>query len=219
MTVYMEHVNEKNFNFYNQIGLDTFQSLAQTGGFNTFVDLEIAYRYIQPTENIVEIGAGYGRCIDFLISKEHQGKIIAVEQSAALCKHLREKYTSSIQIIEGDIYKVAFENQLDTALWMWSGMIDFSVEEQAAVVKHLFDILSNKGKLFIDIPRIGIKTIADHIDQQRIKLTTDFGEIECYIPLSSEIKEYADKAGFARVDEINYETATDKKRTMYILMK
>ncbi len=217
--MYMEQVNEKNFNFYNQIGLDTFQSLAQSGGFNTFVDLEIAYRYIQPAENIVEIGAGYGRCIDFLLHKKHKGEIIAVEQSAVLCKHLKEKYASSVQIIEGDIYKVSFKDQVDTALWMWSGMIDFSQEEQAAVIKHLFDILSPKGKLFIDIPRIGIQTIADHIDQQRIKLTTDFGEIECYIPLSSEMKEYADRAGFARLDEINYETATDKKRTMYILMK
>jgi len=216
---FMENINKKNFNFYNQIGIDTFQSLAKTGGFNTFVDLEIAYRYIQPSENIVEIGAGYGRCLDFLFEKKHQGKIVAVEQSAELCKHLREKYFNGVEVIEGDIYNISFDHQIDTALWMWSGIIDFSVEEQAAVVKHLFDVLSAKGKLFIDIPRIGIKTIADHLDQQRIKLTTDFGEIECYIPLSSEMKEYADQAGFSRVDEINYETATDKKRTMYILMK
>jgi precorrin-6B methylase 2 len=215
----MEQINEKNFNFYNRIGLDTFQALAKDGGFSTFVDLEIAYRYIQPTENIAEIGAGYGRCIDFLLAKKHQGKIIAVEQSPKLCEHLRAVYSSNIKIVEGDIYKVSFDHQIDAALWMWSGMIDFSVEEQAAVIKHIHELLTQKGKLFIDIPRIGIKTIADHIDQQRIKLTTDFGEIECYIPLSSEVKEYADAAGFTRVDEINYETATDKKRTMYILMK
>jgi SAM-dependent methyltransferase len=215
----MENINKKNFNFYNQIGIDTFQSLAKTGGFNTFVDLEIAYRYIQPLENIIEIGAGYGRCIDFLFEKKHQGEIFAVEQSAVLCKHLRQKYQGGVNVIEGDIYDVSFDNQIDTALWMWSGIIDFSVDEQAAVIKHLFDILSAKGKLFIDIPRIGIKTIAEHMDQQRIKLKTDFGEIECYIPLSSEMKGYADGAGFLRIDEINYETATDKKRTMYILMK
>ena len=215
----MEHINERNFNFYNQIGIDTFQSLAQDGGFSTYVDLEIAYRYIQPNENIVEIGAGYGRCIEFLCCKKHQGKIIAVEQSGKLCKYLHEKYDSSVEIIEGDIYTISFDQKIDSALWMWSGIIDFSLEEQAANVKHIFDLLSAKGKLFIDIPRIGIQTIASHIDQQRIKLTTDFGEIECYIPLSSEVKEYASAAGFTRVDEINYETATDKKRTMYILKK
>jgi hypothetical protein len=215
----MGKINEKNFKFYNQIGLDTFQSLAQTGGFNTFVDLEIAYRYIQTNENIIEIGAGYGRCLDFLLEKKHEGEICAIEQSAILCAHLRGKYSNAIEIIEGDIYAYNSTHSIDTALWMWSGIIDFSVEEQAAVIKHIYDILSTKGKVFIDIPRIGIKTIADHLDQQRIKLTTDFGEIECYIPLSSEMKEYADRAGFSRVDEINYETDTDKKRTMYILMK
>lgn len=215
----MENINERNFNFYNQIGIETFQSLAQDGGFNTYVDLEIAYRYIQPKENIVEIGAGYGRCIEFLICKKHQGKIIAVEQSAKLSAYLRDKYETSIEIVEGDIYKISFDQQIDSALWMWSGIIDFSLEEQAANVKHIFSLLSEKGKLFIDIPRIGTQTIASHIDQQRIKLTTAFGEIECYIPLSSEVKEYAHAAGFTRVDEINYETATDKKRTMYILKK
>ena len=215
----MEKINEKNFNFYNQIGLDTFQSLAQTGGFNTFVDLEIAYRYIQSNENIIEIGAGYGRCLDFLIDKKHEGEICAIEQSAVLCEKLRKKYSNTIEIIEGDIYAFNSKHTIDTALWMWSGIIDFSVEEQAAVIKHIHGILSPKGKVFIDIPRIGTQTIADHLDQQRIKLTTDFGEIECYIPLSSEMKMYAEKAGFTRVDEINYETATDKKRTMYILMK
>jgi SAM-dependent methyltransferase len=219
MVSIMRKINEKNFKFYNQIGLNTFQSLAQTGGFNTFVDLEIAYRYIQTNENIIEIGAGYGRCLDFLLEKKHEGKICAIEQSAVLCEHLRAKYSRTIEIIEGDIYAYNSAHSIDTALWMWSGIIDFSVEEQAAVIKHIYDILSAKGKVFIDIPRIGIKTIADHLDQQRIKLTTDFGEIECYIPLSSEMKEYADRAGFTRMDEINYETATDKKRTMYILMK
>jgi len=215
----MEQINERNFNFYNQIGIDTFQSLAQDGGFSTYVDLEIAYRYIQASENIVEIGAGYGRCIEFLMCKQHQGKIIAVEQSAKLCEYLRQKYESSVEIVEGDIYTISFDQKIDTALWMWSGIIDFSLEEQAANVKHIFDLLNSKGKLFIDIPRIGIQTIASHIDQQRIKLTTDFGEIECYIPLSTEVKDYAHAAGFTRVDEINYETATDKKRTMYILKK
>ncbi len=215
----MEQINEKNFNFYNQIGIDTFQSLAKDGGFSTYVDLEIAYRYIQSAENIVEIGAGYGRCIDFLLAKKHQGKIIAVEQSAKLCGHLREKYSSTVEIVEGDIYTISFDQTIDTALWMWSGIIDFSLEEQAANVKHIFELLSTKGKLFIDIPRLGIQTIASHIDQQHIRLTTDFGEIECYIPRSDEVKEYAAAAGFTRVDEINYETATDKKRTMYILMK
>lgn len=215
----MEQINEKNFNFYNQIGIDTFQSLAKDGGFSTYVDLEIAYRYIQSAENIVEIGAGYGRCIDFLLAKKHQGKIIAVEQSSKLCEHLREKYSSTVEIVEGNIYTISFDQTIDTALWMWSGIIDFSLEEQAANVKHIFELLNTKGKLFIDIPRLGIQTIASHIDQQHIRLTTDFGEIECYIPRSDEVKEYAEAAGFTRVDEINYETATDKKRTMYILMK
>ena len=216
----MAKVNEKNFDFYNRIGLDTFQSLAIAGGFNTFVDLEIAYRYINPNEKIVEIGAGYGRCIDFLLQKEHKGTIAAIEQSNVLYKHLEEKYKkNAVQIIEGDVFNIELLDKMDTALWMWSGIIDFAPEEQEAAIKHVATILTDKGKLFIDTPKIGTQTIASHLDEQRINLTTDFGRIECYIPVFSEIKDFADKAGFVRVDEINYETSTEKKRTMYILMK
>lgn len=215
----MAKVNKKNFDFYNQIGLDTFQSMAIAGGFNTYVDLEIAYRYINTNEKIVEIGAGYGRCIDFLLHKKHKGSIVAIEQSNVLCKHLKAKYNRAVEIIEGDISDAFFKEKVDTALWMWSGIIDFSPDEQESTIQYIAGILAEKGKLFIDIPRIGIQTIASHKDEQRIKLSTDFGEIECYIPVFAEIKSYAEKAGFGRVDEINYETSTAKKRTMYILLK
>jgi hypothetical protein len=80
-------------------------------------------------------------------------------------------------------------------------------------------LLTEKGKLFIDLPRLGVKTIAVHTDAQQLKLKTDFGEMDCYIPNEFEIKEAATRSGFKRVDEINYETSTNKLRTMYILLK
>lgn len=215
----MSRVNEKNFDFYNKIGVATFEHLANQGGFDSYVDLQNAYRYIQPNEIVLEIGAGYGRCIDFLLYKEHQGTIYAIEQSSSLCEHLREKYKDKANIIEGDIYQSFLPERVDSALWMWSGIIDFAPEEQAHTIKHLADLLKEKGKLFIDIPRIGTQTIAIHQDSQRINMKTDFGEMECYIPTTVEVQEYAHQAGFNRVDEINYETATAKKRTMYILLK
>jgi hypothetical protein len=215
----MAKINEQNFDFYNHIGLETFRSLAVDGGFDTFVDLEIAYRYINLDERIVEIGAGYGRCIDFLLQKEHKGSIYAVEQSSVLSNYLREVYKDNVRIFEGDIFNVDIPEKVDTALWMWSGIIDFAPEEQSEAIQLCSTTLTEKGKLFIDIPRVGVQTIANHQDKQHIKLSTDFGEIQCYIPVTAEIKAYAEKAGFGRVDEINYETTTDKKRTMYILMK
>lgn len=215
----MAKVNQKNAAFYDNIGIKTFMDLSHAGGFDSWIDLQNAYRYIQPNERILEIGAGYGRCIDFLLQKEHVGTIYAIEQSTVLCDYLREKYLDKAVIIEGDIYKSYLPERVDAALWMWSGIIDFSIEEQIHTINHIAEMLSEKGKLFIDVPRLGVKTIAVHTDAQQLKMKTEFGEMECYIPNEFEIKDAALKSGFRRVDEINYETSTNKLRTMYILLK
>jgi trans-aconitate methyltransferase len=215
----MEAINRKNFNFYNNIGVDTFQSMAVQGGFNTYADLEIVYHNIHPDDSILEIGAGYGRCINFLLHKQHRAPITAVEQSQVLCEYLLQQYEGKTTIIQGDINAIKPDSPVDVVLWMWSGILDFSKEEQALVVQRLAGMTGPAGKVFIDVPRMGVQTIAEHTDQQHIKLTTAFGEVECYIPLSEEIREYAATAGFDKVQETDYETTTDKKRTMYILFK
>jgi trans-aconitate methyltransferase len=215
----MEQVNRKNFDFYNNIGVDTFQSMAVQGGFSTYADLEIVYQHIHPVNSILEIGAGYGRCINFLLQQQHKGSITAVEQSPVLIKHLVQHYAGRAEIIEGDINAIEIKSPVDVILWMWSGILDFSKEEQAAAVKRLAGITAPGGKIFIDVPRMGVQTIAEHTDQQHIKLTTAFGEVECYIPSNEEIQVYASSAGFTKVQQTNYETSTEKKRTMYILTK
>ncbi len=215
----MQPLNKKNFNFYNTIGIDTFQTMAVQGGFNTYADLEMAAPYIQPDDTVLEIGAGYGRCIDFLLQRNHRGAVTAIEQSAVLCAHLRQYFTGLCTVIEGDIGLTDMATGFDLVLWMWSGILDFSKTEQAAVVRKLGAITHPGGRVLIDVPRMGVQTIANHTDQQHIKLTTAFGEVECYIPTAVEVRAYAEAAGFPQVLETDYETATGKQRTMYVLLK
>jgi hypothetical protein len=102
---------------------------------------------------------------------------------------------------------------------MWSGILDFSREEQEVEVIKLYKQLNQGGRLIIDVPRIGYKTIAEHFDAQNIKLHSPYGEIICYIPSRADIDEYAKKAGFSEVKEIDYDTITKKQRTIFILIK
>jgi hypothetical protein len=61
-----EGLNEKNFAFYNTIGVDPLVELSIRGGFNTYKDLELIDPYIQPLDTVLELGAAYGRCLDYL---------------------------------------------------------------------------------------------------------------------------------------------------------
>lgn len=213
-------MNNQNFDFYNKLGVDPFKQLAIIGGFNTCMDMELAYPYFNNARTILEIGAGYGRCIDYLLEKGFEGKIIALEQSHVLFDHLKKNYNHpQIEILPDDFKKFNPTAKIDSALWMWSGIIDFSREEQEASLIKISSFLSEKGCLVIDIPRLGFKTYAEHKDDQHLHLDSPYGTLDCYVPSREEINQMSKRAGFTEVVQIDYKTRTEKERTLYVLLR
>jgi SAM-dependent methyltransferase len=212
-------MNENNFDFYRNLGVDPFKKLAVIGGFNTFIDLELSYPFIKQAESILELGAGYGRCLDFFIAKGYEGKLIAVEQSSPLVQHLKEHYSPRVEILQEDIKTLQLKEKVDAALWMWSGIIDFSKEEQLKTTGHIVSLLNPGGKIIIDTPRIGFQTYATHSDEHRIHLDSSYGTLDCYIPDEKEMGELKNKLNMKSLEVIHYLTATDKERTIYVLTK
>ncbi|HXA00564.1 MAG TPA: class I SAM-dependent methyltransferase [Cytophagaceae bacterium] len=212
-------MNEKNFDFYRNLGVDPFKKLAVVGGFNSFTDLELTYPFVKHSESILELGAGYGRCLDFFIAKEYTGKLIAVEQSDPLVKYLKQHYSSRVEILQEDIKTLELKEKVDAALWMWSGIIDFSKEEQLNTTRHIVSLLNHSGRLVVDTPRIGFQTFATHSNDHTIHLDSSYGTLDCYIPDEKEMRELKEKLNMKQLDVIHYLTATDKQRTLYILTK
>ncbi|HEX8547462.1 MAG TPA: class I SAM-dependent methyltransferase [Cytophagaceae bacterium] len=211
-------MNAGNHLFYNNLGIDPFKLLAEVGGFSTYTDLELAYPFIKQSKSILELGAGYGRCVDFLIQKKYKGRVIAVEQSPILIDHLKDRFPT-IEILQEDIKKLQLKQKVDAALWMWSGFIDFSREEQQKSIRLVSSHLSQKGVLVIDLPRLGYQTIAQHTDSQHLHFESPFGNLECFLPTLDDIKFYASEAQFKTVIPKDYLTATEKERTLFILQK
>jgi SAM-dependent methyltransferase len=211
-----EIMNDRNINYYNRLGVNTLKELAVKGGFADFPDLLMVHSCLTNAGAILEIGAGYGRCIDFLMKNNYQGKIIALEKSPVLYDYLTETY-KNVEVVFGDIKTYSMEGKVDVALWMWSGIIDFSLEEQKNCISKVRGFLNEGGKLIIDVPRIGFQTFAQHLDKQRLHISNEFGTLDCYIPSFAEIKEIGEEAGFASAEEVHYKTTTLKERTIYIL--
>lgn len=211
-------MNASNHLFYNNLGIDPFKLLAQVGGFSTYADLELAYPFIQNAKSILELGAGYGRCIEFFVQKKFDGKIIAVEQSTFLIEYLRDRFPNAM-ILQEDINTLKLTQKVDAALWMWSGFIDFSREEQKNSIKLVSSHLSDKGVLVIDLPRLGYQTIAQHKDSQHLHFESPFGNLDCYLPTLEDIESYAEESLFRTVTPKDYLTATGKERTLFILQK
>jgi SAM-dependent methyltransferase len=218
----MFRMNDKNLTFYNNLGVSVFKELAIAGGFSTYRDLEQIYPLIKDSEVILEVGAGYGRCIDFLLKKEYPGKIIAIEQSPVLIDYLKKNYAHlpNIDLLQEDIKTFDLSAvKVNHILWMWSGIIDFSKDQQIECLANFSRCLRKGGKVIIDIPRIGFQTIAEHKDQKHLYFETPYGTLNCYLPDENDLEEAREAGGYQEVKKLDYETSTQKKRTIYILTK
>ena len=211
--------NDSNKIFYNTVPLDVFQSLTRQGGFDECIDLHLIEEHLSVSSSIMEVGAGYGRCVDFLLNKKHEAKILAIEQSPQLSKILLEKYKNqpTVEVINDDIKTLAVLDKMDIILWLFSGMLDFAKEEQPVVLKRLKLFLKNDGKLFLDIPQLTELTIAKYTGKQDIIMETPYGNITTFLPSFAEIESYASQAGFSKVSVIHYNSTTEKKRSIYML--
>ncbi len=216
----MAEQNKKNFKFYKNIGVENLRELSMIGGFDVCKDMDLSWPHIKGANRILELGAGTGRCIQYLLDKEFKGEIVAIEQSEDFFQYLRKNYGSKSTLIQGDFMEHQFEGKFDAVLWMWSGILDFSEEEQEAALRKIFDMLEDKGVLAIDTPRIGFKTFAQHqIDEQHLHLETTFGDLHCYIPSKSDLENMSNKVGFKSIESNDYDTSTDKERTIYFIFK
>lgn len=211
--------NDSNRAFYNTVPLDVFQSLTQQGGFAECIDLELIEKHIATSARIMEVGAGYGRCVDFLLTKKQEAKILAIEQSPQLSRVLVEKYKNqpNVQVINEDIKSLVASEKVDIVLWLFSGMLDFAKEEQPVVLKRLRSFLKEKGKLFVDIPQLAKLTVAKYTSEQDIVMETPYGNITTFLPSFNDMKAYASEAGFSEISVIDYHTSTEKKRSIYML--
>lgn len=212
-------MNDSNLPFYTNLGVDHFKMLAEVGGFDKYKDLELIYPYIKNSSFLLELGAGYGRCLEFLKKKKYKGKIFAIEQSSLLVGHLKEFYEEMAEILQTDIKSINIPHNVDVALWMWSGFIDFSREEQKNTLKRLSSLINTGGKIIIDLPKLGFQTIAQHGDFNHLHFESPFGNLDCYLATEKDMEEYALEGGFSNVKSFDYFTSTDKERTIFILEK
>jgi tRNA A58 N-methylase Trm61 len=213
--------NKSNKQFYNNLPLDVFKDMTKQGGFSDYKDLKLIADRIPPAAHVLELGAGYGRCIDFLLSRKHTGHITAVEHSTPLLTVLREKYNAlpQVEVLEEDLNTTVQVFNADVVLWIFSGLLDFSKEEQVSMLKKIQTWINDGGKLFVDIPQLAQLTIARYTDKQDIVMDTPYGSISTFLPSELDMKEYAAFAGFSGVEVLHYDTDTDKKRAMYIFSK
>lgn len=229
----MDYLPEKNLNqwndqwtnydnvpFYEEAASGLLQKLATLGGLDTCCDMEIIFPYIKDTHSILEVGAGYGRVLDYLTKQNYQGKISAVERSLSFNKILQSKFKDKVSLYNKDLHDFYSDQKFDVILWLWSGIADFSQHEQPLILKKLSSFLTPNGFLVIDSTpplRKPVNVIKAKGPEYIIRLGNEISHVYCIS--NEEITLYAKKIGFKKITHIKYNTLANRIRILHFLQK
>lgn len=209
-----------NIAFYEQMELQKFHELAQITGFHTNPDIQLIFPELQNARSIVELGAGYGRCVFALLEMGYTGKIYAVDRIGRLLDLIkRQDRTGQVVALHQDIRELDLPEHTDAVLWLWSGILEQRPEEQLTCLKRVYSQLATNGKLFVDAPRDKIKYVGKKMNRKYIRVEMEWGTLEGYLPYHEDMEEMAAEAGYARVETLPYASATGLNRMMYVLHK
>ncbi len=211
-------IPDSNLSFYQNIDLDVFRHYAKIIGLDSGADIEIIYPYIADSQVIVELGSGYGRAIHWIHQKGFRGKIIAIERVPEFVKYLSEHFPNSIDILQQDIREFELPQKVNAILWLWSGILEQSPEEQEFSVKKCYDFLEKDGKLIIETPYQNLHRFGEKKADKKVKFETEWGVLDAYFTEIEDVKHFAQKAGFSFSYQI-YTTATNLERIIYLLVK
>ena len=209
-----------NYDFYDAMDLQQFEKFAELTGFDTGVDIELLYPHIQHAKVLVEFGSGYGRAIKFLLQKGFEGKLVGVERIQSLVDRLKKLYEAEkVSFVHQDIAELNLPIKADAIVWLWSGILELTPEDQQEAISRAYHLLQDGGQFVVESPHKTIKVVGELNDERKIVVKTDWGVLEAYLPIEEEIRNYASNAGFSSVEVQYYQSSTQLDRVFYILRK
>ncbi len=209
---------DSNLEFYQNIKIPKFKEIADLQGFNTCPDLRILYPYLKDAQRILEIGSGYGRVVKEISAYDFRGKITALDRSPKMCAYIRRKKLKNVSVVEADVRDYQITNQPDVILWLWSGVLELSPEAQKTMIHKFGKALKPECLLVLEIPR-QIKYVGVHVDERIIKVETDWGSLDAYLPSHQEMLHFQEIGHFQSVEVIYYQSDTGLERALYLYKK
>lgn len=210
--------NKDNSHFY-ETNTNTLKHWAEIGGLAHCPDLIALKPYLKQAHDILEIGPGYGRVINYLEQHYPHTSLSAIEQSHQLCLQLKQDHPQ-ITLFEADIKTFETTKHYDLVLWLWSGITDFAQSEQLIALEHAAKLLTPTGTLIVEtFPHDLTPANGSTTDTQSYTLITNDSSLNGYIPSPTEIKYYAEQLALNYNDYITYTTGSGRERKLYPLRR
>lgn len=217
-----------NNEFYEKIGEQRLAEIANLAGLDNCCDVKLIQSHLKPEHAILEIGAGYGRVLNYLLSQGYHN-LSAIELSKNFCQLLRKRFADKITLFEHDLLseELPTEKKFDVVLWMWLGISDILKKNQLTVFNKIYTLLKPQGTLIIDNLAASIQLHPSYklskkscvsIDHHDYFLNYDGVDYQGYLVSEEEIFHYSKNFNLS-YKRIEYKTDNHRKRMMYIFSK
>lgn len=205
----LRKTRNRNKKFYDAISHAHLHNLVKMCGLQANVDLLPLKNRIKNARSILEVGAGYGRVIDFMRAVNPSAKIDTIEYSHALCATLRSQYNDTVAIIETDLTKIKPKTlgKYSLITWMWGSIIDIDPTQRLKFLKKIYRALRVGGTIIIDVPVCDTTEWDDRKSTIIDYMHKNIGEIHCFdVPTLSEMEFYKRKLKASALDTVPYST-------------
>ena len=212
--------NKDNLLVYEKTPIFKLKECAAISGLDSCCDLRLIHQYIQRSSSILEIGAGAGRVLDYLINSNYQGEISAVECCQNYCQQLLKRFGQKISVYCQNLLRLSLPKQFDLILWMWSGIADFAPAEHLLALKNLLSTLTDHGILIFDTLDPTVTPAATKYNKgQEYYIDIKYGIIRTYSVTKQELDQYAKKLHFIEKKQLHYTATNGKERILHIVKK
>jgi len=212
---------EQNLDFNESISLEDSHDFAKEAGLDTHPDLKLIMPRLRGSRKLLELCAGYGRCLEFLL-QEYSGEIHAVEWTDKYSDYLRNKY-NGVKVYQQDVRYLDVDRDFDRIICMWGSILCFSENDQEKIIKGLHKNLTSSGLLILESPKGTLQATGEFEESRRVVLKFNGKTHNFHFSYEDDFRHMAEKAGFKDFEIQDYEISLGNrevnKRILYFLKK
>jgi len=212
--------NADNLKFYNGLDKDTFNKYLLLAGLECNADLEVITPHMILANNILIVGASYGRELEFIRNLGLSAAVTAIEISQISYLYLKRHFSDYATIINDDILVAQFDKQFDCILLLFGLIYEFSPQQIQKLFTNLALNLAKEGVIFID-SMITVQKTDRFIfnEDDYFELSHNNAIVHCQLPSRVFLKKAAVQVGLRMEYEVPYTSGNNINRVLYQLCR
>lgn len=207
----------QNCNAYNHLKVSWLKDKARRVGLSDCSDLQALMPYLSHKNHILDVGAGYGRVLNYLDQRGFKN----IEGIDYVPHFIQEasKVNEHIRLYRGDFLTYVFNNKYDVVFMLWAFIMEFDRATQLRLIRKGLQILAPQGILVVELIDNQLPDECSSTEDGIIELDMDGYPFNGVITSVEDIKAILRKVGANLTGLFTYRTDNNNVRTLMIISR